>query len=143
MVQHLAETLIQYRDTDTHLWYQVIDKGKTAGNYVESSASCMFVYCLAKGTRMGYLDKKYLALAKESFDEIVLRYCRIDSKGFIDLHGTCGATGLGSNPYRDGSFNYYTQVPQRTNDLRGIGAFLLAAIELERASLVTTKEEEQ
>lgn len=136
--KNLADALIRCRDEQTHLWYQVIDQGKRSGNYLESSASCMFVYCLAKGSRMGYLDRKFVKLAEDSFEGIVHRETTIDARGFVDLHGTCGATGLGGRPYRDGSFEYYTGVPQRTNDLRGIGAFLLAAIELENASPATT-----
>jgi unsaturated rhamnogalacturonyl hydrolase len=44
----------------TGLWYQVLDKGGKKGNYLEASASCMFVYTLAKGVREGYLPQKYL-----------------------------------------------------------------------------------
>ena len=39
----------------TGLWYQVLDKAGAKGNYLESSASCMFVYALAEGVRQGYL----------------------------------------------------------------------------------------
>ncbi|HEX7574144.1 MAG TPA: hypothetical protein VF514_13720 [Bacteroidota bacterium] len=42
--------------------------------------------------------------------------------------------GLGGKPYRDGSYEYYVGVPQRTNDIKGYAPFLLAAIELERAA---------
>jgi unsaturated rhamnogalacturonyl hydrolase len=48
------------------------------------------------------------------------------------LHGTCRGAGLGGSPYRDGSFEYYVSEPQRTNDMKGIAPFLLAAIELEK-----------
>jgi unsaturated rhamnogalacturonyl hydrolase len=140
ILQNLSDALVRYRDAETHLWNQVLDQGKRSGNYLESSASCMFAYCFAKGSRMGYLDKKFSAIAQESFDGIVRQETTIDALGFVDLHGTCGATGLGGNPYRDGSFEYYTGEPQRTNDLRGIGAFLLAAVEVENGSPVTTKE---
>jgi unsaturated rhamnogalacturonyl hydrolase len=92
---------------------------------------------------MGYLDKKFLALARESFDGIVRLETSLDDQRFLDLNGTCGATGLGGTPYRDGSFAYYTGLPRRTNDLRGLGAFLLAAIELEDASPASTKVEGQ
>jgi unsaturated rhamnogalacturonyl hydrolase len=49
----------------------------------------------------------------------------------INLHGICSSAGLGGNPYRDGSFEYYIREPVETNNLHGIGAFLLAAVELE------------
>ena len=47
-------------------------------------------------------------------------------------------TGLGIGPdggeYRDGSFAYYAARPVVTNDHHGVGAFLLAAVELERTT---------
>jgi unsaturated rhamnogalacturonyl hydrolase len=50
-----AAAVLRYQDTASGLWYQVIDQGRRKGNYLESSASCMFVYALAKGVRRGYL----------------------------------------------------------------------------------------
>jgi len=41
--------------------------------------------------------------------------------------------GLGGNPYRDGSFQYYLSEPLRKNDLKGVGPFILASTELEIA----------
>jgi unsaturated rhamnogalacturonyl hydrolase len=49
----------------------------------------------------------------------------------INLNNVCSVGGLGGNPYRDGSFEYYISEPKRTNDFKGYGAFMLAAIELE------------
>ncbi len=49
--------VVKYQDAKTGLWWQVMDKGGQAGNYLEASASCMFVYALAKGVRMGYLPQ--------------------------------------------------------------------------------------
>jgi unsaturated rhamnogalacturonyl hydrolase len=141
LVKNLADGIVKYRDDKTHLWYQVVDQGGRSGNYPESSASCMFSYFLAKGAARGYLDRKYAALATETFDGILQYEVTVDSAGNVDLHGTCGSTGLGGTPYRDGSFEYYTHLPQRTNDMRGVGSFLLAAIELEEgdSAVVTGK----
>ena len=36
--------------------------------------------------------------------------------------------------YRDGSYEYYVHRPLETNDHRGLCAFLMASVELERAS---------
>ena len=49
--------VVKYQDQKTGLWWQVMDKGGQPGNYLEASASCMFVYALAKGARMGYLPQ--------------------------------------------------------------------------------------
>jgi unsaturated rhamnogalacturonyl hydrolase len=54
-----------------------------------------------------------------------------DEKGFAHLLHTCGGAGLGGDPYRDGTFEYYVKEATRYDDLRGIGMFMQAAIELD------------
>jgi unsaturated rhamnogalacturonyl hydrolase len=132
ILQGLADALLRVRDQNTSLWYQVVDQGGKGGNYLESSSSSMFAYAFAKGANKGYLDAKFFAAAEESFNGVIKYRVTIDDSGFVDLHQTCAGVGLGGNPYRDGSFEYYVGAPQRTNDMKGIGPFLRAAIELEK-----------
>lgn len=133
ILKNLCSALLKYRDPATSLWYQVVDQGARKGNYLESSASCMFVYMFTKGVNKGYLDRSFLDAAEESFSGVLKHFVTIDHDGLIDLHNTCKGAGLGNVPYRDGSFEYYISEQQRTNDMKGIGPFLLAAIELERS----------
>jgi len=115
------------------LWWQVLDQGERDGNYLEESASCMFVYALAKGARQGHLPAEHRRIAARAYDAIVQRFIRVNSDGGIDVTGCCVGTGLGG-PERDGSFEYYANRPVGTNDHHGVGAFLLASVEIERAS---------
>jgi unsaturated rhamnogalacturonyl hydrolase len=39
---------------------------------------------------------------------------------------------LGGTPYRDGSFEYYINEKIVDNDTKGVGPFILAALELNR-----------
>jgi unsaturated rhamnogalacturonyl hydrolase len=133
--QNLAETLLRYRDAKSHIWYQVVDQGDRQGNYLEASSTCMFIYAIAKGANNKYIDQKYLVEAERSFEGVIQNLVTIDSDGLINLHHICKGAGLGGTPYRDGSFNYYISEQQRTNDIKGVGPFLLAAIELERNTL--------
>jgi unsaturated rhamnogalacturonyl hydrolase len=130
ILQRLAVALAANRDSSTGLWYQVVDKPKEPGNYPEASISCMASYALAKGARRGYIDASYLAIARDAFSAIVTTFVTVDNDGELSLHHTCQSAGLGSQPYRDGSFRYYISEPQRTNDFKGIGAFIMAANEL-------------
>jgi unsaturated rhamnogalacturonyl hydrolase len=41
---------------------------------------------------------------------------------------------LGGAPYRDGSFEYYVSERVVTNDYKGVGAFILASVEMENLS---------
>ena len=132
--KNLSNALMKFKDKKTNLWYQVTDQRNRTGNYLETSASCMFAYCFAKGANKGYLKKNFLGIAKQIFDGVIKNKVDLDSAGFVSLHGTCKSAGLGGKPYRDGSFGYYISEPQRTNDMKGIGPFLLAAIELEKST---------
>jgi len=100
----------------------------------------MFVYAAAKGVRLGHLAPTHLDSARQGYDGILRRFVSASADGDITLHGTCAGTGLGRRPdepdmtYRDGSYEYYVHRPLETNDHRGLGAFLMASVELERAS---------
>lgn len=133
ILRGLAAALVRTQDAASGMWYQVPDLPLRAGNYLESSASAMFVYTLAKGVRMGYLDPDYRTPARKGFDGLVARSVIVRENGLVDLLHVCRGAGLGGTPYRDGSFEYYVGEPQRMNDMKGYGPFLLAAIELERA----------
>jgi unsaturated rhamnogalacturonyl hydrolase len=43
--------------------------------------------------------------------------------------------GLGGEPYRDGSFEYYVSEKVTPNDPKGVGPFILAALEMEWAGV--------
>lgn len=127
----LASSLLKYQDKRTNLWYQVVNEAGKKGNYLESSASAMFAYALAKGVNKGYLPGKYLRAARAAFDGLVKYEIVQEHDGLPTLMNTCAATGLGGHPYRDGSYRYYVSVPRVSNDFRGVGPFILAALELE------------
>jgi unsaturated rhamnogalacturonyl hydrolase len=126
-----AAAVTRYQDRTTGLWYQVLDKGGAKGNYLESSASCMFVYALAKGVRRGYLPLSYLSNAERGYKGILSRFIQTDPDGSVSLTGTVKVGGLGGDPYRDGSYEYYIGEKTAADDPKGVGAFLLASTEME------------
>jgi rhamnogalacturonyl hydrolase YesR len=134
LLKKLAPVLEQYQDKSEGVWFQVTDKGGWKGNYLEASGSCMFTYMLAKGVRLGYLDKKYLAVAQKGYEGILKNFVETDSEGMVHLNNTCSGGGLGGVPYRSGEYGYYVTEPQRRDDLKGIGAFINASIEMEMLS---------
>ncbi|OJV43164.1 MAG: glycosyl hydrolase [Acidobacteriales bacterium 59-55] len=126
--------VVKYQDRKTGLWWQVMDKGGRAGNYTEASASCMFVYAIAKGVRMGYLPQSYEANAKRGWESIQKAFVTTGPNGRMALSGTVTVGGLGGKPYRSGSYDYYIGEKTRVNDAKGVGAFLLAGSEMEQAA---------
>lgn len=126
----LAEGIALYQDADTLVWWQVVDRGRDENNYIESSASCMFTYALAKGVRLGYIDESYKQVAIDGFQGIIDNFITKNSDGTITLEQTCSSAGLSSD--RDGSYEYYTQqAGYRSNDGKGLAPFMLAALEIE------------
>jgi unsaturated rhamnogalacturonyl hydrolase len=110
----------------------VVDKMNQKENYIETSASAMFIYAFAKGYAKGYLDEKFINLTKESFSSLVKNFIKKDNEGHYILTKVCSVGGLGGNPYRDGSFEYYISEPKRDNDFKGYGALILAANEIDK-----------
>ncbi len=123
---------VKYQDARSGLWWQVVDKGDRLGNYLEASASCMFVYSLAKGVRMGYLPKSDDTAAKRGWEGIQKQFVTTGPDGLMELNGTVKVGGLGGTPYRSGTYEYYVGEKTQTNDSKGIGAFLLAGSEMEQ-----------
>lgn len=130
ILKNTVDALLKVRDPQTGLWYQVLDQGNRTGNYIEGSGSAMFTYVMAKAANRGWLDKSYLKTANESFDNIVKHLIITDEDGMPSMIQICGACGLGGNPYRDGSYDYYINEKIVTNDTKGVGPFIMAALEL-------------
>lgn len=129
-----AAAIQKFQEPQSGLWYQVVDKAGEKGNYLESSAAAMFVYALAKGVRLGYLPVSYLKVAQKGWAGMQRQFVEEAQGGGVNFKGTVSVAGLGGNPYRDGSYAYYLGEKVVTNDPKGVGAFLLAAAEMEAAS---------
>lgn len=125
-----AEAIAKYQDKDG-LWWDIIDLPNKEKNYHESSASAMFIYALAKGVRQGNLPDKYLPTANKGWAGIKKEFIKEKPDGTLDWEGTVSVSGLGGNPYRDGSFDYYMSEKLRTNDAKGLGPAVMAAVEME------------
>ncbi|HYJ45126.1 MAG TPA: glycoside hydrolase family 88 protein, partial [Pyrinomonadaceae bacterium] len=134
ILKRLAAAVEKYQDPKSGLWYDVLDKGREKGNYPEASASSMFVYALAKAVRQGYLPPSYLKVAQKGYQGIKSQFIEDTPTGGVNLKGTVSVSGLGGNPYRDGSYEYYLSEKVVTNDAKGVGAFLMAAVEMETSA---------
>ncbi|MEI7027785.1 glycoside hydrolase family 88/105 protein [Paenibacillus sp. y28] len=130
----LAEAIIKVQDQESGMWWQVMDQAGRKGNYLEASASAMFICALAKGARKGYLGGNALAAARKGFDGMLERCVRKESEGVYHLDHICSVAGLGGNPYRDGSYFYYISEPTRADDPKGYAPFVMACLEIEAAA---------
>ncbi|WP_036188610.1 glycoside hydrolase family 88/105 protein [Marinimicrobium agarilyticum] len=131
ILNRLAEALAAHQH-ESGLWYQVTDQGDRYGNYLEASGSSMFVYAMAKGVQEGYLPKRYRAIAEKGFDGLIKELVEVEASGEVHLTQICGSAGLGNEPYRPGTFEYYIGEAVRVDDPHGVGPFILAALALGR-----------
>jgi unsaturated rhamnogalacturonyl hydrolase len=129
ILNQVAAGIKKYQDPKTGLWYQVTDRGGKEDNYLEASGSSMFTYALLKAIRMGYISVDYKVVAEKAYQGILQNLIQSNSDGTISLTKCCAVAGLGGNPYRDGSYNYYVHEPVRDNDPKGVGPFIMASIE--------------
>ena len=132
VVQQLGEAVARVQDSTTGVWWQVLDQPNREKNYLEASASAMFTYAFAKGARLGYLEPEFRERANRAFDGMVKQFVTVEPNGAVSINKICKVAGLGGNPPRDGSYEYYVSEPVVSNDYKGVGAFILAANELGR-----------
>lgn len=130
MIRRMADDLPKYQQDG--LWYQVVDKGTWEGNYLEASVSAMFMYGYAKSVNRGYIAPDYLRYAEAAFTGLTTTLMREDPDGTINLLQCCAVGGLGGNPYRDGSYEYYINERIRENDTKATGSFILGCLELDK-----------
>lgn len=127
-IRNLMESIVKYQ-SESGLWYQVVDKANEEGNWLETSCSCLFAAALAKAIRKGIIKEDYLDYAKKAFNGVIdsLEYDGDD----LLVGNVCVGTGVGD-------YEHYINRPRSVNDLHGVGAFLLMCAEMEQ---VKFKEE--
>lgn len=135
-LQKLSVGVLKCQNPKTGLWWQVMDLPERQGNYEEATASAMFVYALAKGVNHGYLSRNLIPAIEYGYAGIIKNLVHDDGEGKWSLTKCCSVAGLGGSPsngkYRSGSFDYYISEPIVNNDLKGVGPFILAGIEMQR-----------
>ena len=127
--RHIVEVLPDFADPETGMWYQVLDRPGAEGNYVEATASVMFVYAMLKGCRLGYVD--CLPYARASYERMLKTFVTREG-GLVNLNRCCEVAGLGGKENRRGDYTYYINEKVRSNDPKGIGPLIWAALEYER-----------
>jgi unsaturated rhamnogalacturonyl hydrolase len=159
LLSDVAQSVARYQDRDSGLWRQVIDQPDTAGNYLESSGTAMFVYAMAKGVNRGYLDRRFSAIAWRAYRGLIADKVELDLQGRWSLVDIVQSAGLGAPPVwppgspppsardasprgRDGSAQYYLEQPRVKDHSFGVAPFIWAGIEVEHLLKQTSSLEE-
>jgi unsaturated rhamnogalacturonyl hydrolase len=127
--ERLAHAVCRVQDEASGVWYQVLDQSEREGNYLEASCSSMFVYSLAKGTRLGYLERHFREKAKRGYQGILERFVTEGEAG-VHLHSINHGAGLSLD--RDGTYGYYIREKVVSDAHIGVAPFILASLEIER-----------
>ena len=133
LLREMLEGVSACADSETGMYWQVVDQPGREGNYLETSGSSMIAYAMLKGARLGVMPKEYAAKGLKTFDGIVNRYLTFDG-GQIDLGGICLVAGLGpeSDHRRDGTYAYYISEPVVRNDAKGVAPLVMCYTEVVR-----------
>ena len=125
--QNLANSVAHYQDSQTGLWYQVLDKGDRPDNWHETSCTAMFAYAFARGVRTGYLNDSFRERAEQAYQGLLAHYVYLDENGYFYLTDTVKVGSLSSKA----DYEYYVTTERRVNDFKGVAAFLYASLEME------------
>ena len=131
ILNRLTTALVKFQDAKEGVWWQVTDKANQPLNYLESSASAMFVYAFSKALNKKYIGSNFLPAVTKAYNGVVKNFVQTDAAGNVHYIQAVAGAGLGGTPYRDGSYEYYVKEPKRDDDLKAIGPFIQACIEYE------------
>jgi len=108
--------LASFQDKDG-MWHQLIDRNDS---YLETSATAIYTYAIARAVNRGYLDKEmYGPMANLAWNAVSTK---VNAKG--EIEGICVGTGMAFDP----AFYYYRPVSVRA--AHGYGPLLLAGAEI-------------
>jgi unsaturated rhamnogalacturonyl hydrolase len=116
-VQQLVKAWSNFQDKKTGLWYQVVNRVDDPSNWLETSSTSMYTFTIARAVDRGYVDKSYMKVAKAGYAG-ALSKISLGNDGLPNLVDICEGTNVADLPY------YYAR-KRLTNDLHGLGAFLI------------------
>jgi len=99
------------------LWHQLLDRNDS---YLETSASAMFAYCIARAINRGWIDREaHVQMVQLAWHAVS---ARVNAQGQVE--GTCIGTGMQFEP----TFYYYR--PTSVFAAHGYGSVLHAGAEM-------------
>ena len=131
ILNRLSTALVKFQDKTSGVWWQVTDKANKEKNYLESSGTAMFVFSLAKAIRLNYINASFQPALQKAYTGMIREFVTKDESGLFHYNQAVAGAGLGGIPYRDGTYEYYVNEPKRNDDLKAIGPFIQACIEME------------
>lgn len=118
-LEKLFTAIIATQDSQSGLWWTVVNRpGET---YLETSASALLAYSLARAWRYGFVDDSVLPTVEQAV-------AGVRAMVTTDAQDRPVVTGI-SGPTMAGSFEYYKEIPIIDDLPFGLGAVLLMLVE--------------
>jgi unsaturated rhamnogalacturonyl hydrolase len=118
-LERLFSAIISTQDSQSGLWWTVVNR--PAETYLETSASALFAYALARAWRYGFVDDSVLPMVERAVSGVRAMI-------ITDAQDRPVVTGI-SGPTMAGSFEYYRDIPVLDDLPFGLGAVVLMLIE--------------
>jgi unsaturated rhamnogalacturonyl hydrolase len=116
-LRKLVAGLVKVQDPVTGLWFQVVDKGSNLDNWHETSCSSMHAYVILRAVQEGYVDASFMTAAEDARLGVMTKLF-VGPDGRANISGICIGTNVGN-------LAFYLARPKATNDMHGLGAFLI------------------
>lgn len=120
IVVDLIKAICKFQ-SESGMWYQVVNKIDGEGNWPETSCTCLYTAAIARAVKLGYLGEEYMDIARKGY-EAVIKSLTSDGDDLL-IGNVCVGTGVGD-------YTHYINRPTSTNDLHGVGAFLIMCTEM-------------
>ncbi|MGQ4513054.1 glycoside hydrolase family 88 protein [Streptomyces sp. DW26H14] len=117
IVRNLVRGMAASQDPSSGRWFQVVDKGASAGNWTETSCSAMFTQTVDAAIKGGYVSRDDYQGTVDAGKSGELGRISLHTDGLTYLTSISVGTNVGD-------YSYYVDRPRATNDFHGLGAFL-------------------
>lgn len=124
LVRQLVKAHAKYQDPETGLWFEVVDRGDVPDNWLETSSSSMYTYTISRAVDRGYVSRDYEKYAEKGYRGVLASITR-NPDGTIAMPNICEGTNVGD-------LAFYLGRARHTNDLHGLGAFIIMNEQMRR-----------
>ena len=90
----LANGLKTTQDPKTGGWFDIVDKGDRADNWIDPSGTAMFVYTLKRGIEMNLLDAATFTPVVARGYAALLTFASINDRGLVEVRGGCDGVSI-------------------------------------------------
>jgi unsaturated rhamnogalacturonyl hydrolase len=125
LVKQLAKAYARFQDPQSGLWFEVVDRGDLPDNWLETSSSSMYTYMISRAVDRGYIGKEYQKVADKGYRGVLASITR-NADGTISMPNICEGTNVGD-------LAFYLARARHTNDLHGLGAFIIMNEEMRKS----------